>query len=91
MSFLCQQKAFSHDEENDDHLDDINTIEEEIYPNENQFDLCKLKLASRNDLMDHIEQNHVEYVKCVMEIAVLFGCLGLFGPLCALNFQSSMA
>ena len=60
---------FKHDEENDDHLDDINTIEEEIYPNENQCHLCKLKLASRNDLMDHIEQNHEEYVQGVMEIA----------------------
>ena len=60
---------FLHADENNEHLDDIETVEDEISQNGNQCHLCGLKLTSRNDMMDHVENNHVEYFQGIMEIS----------------------
>ena len=60
---------FLHGDEADDHLDNVETVEEEIALDANQCHLCGLKLASRNEVMEHVEKNHEAYFQGIMEIA----------------------
>ena len=61
------QISYGDENADQDHLDE--TVEEEISLNGNQHHLCGLKLTSRNDMMEHVENNHVEYFQGIMEIS----------------------
>ena len=58
-----------HGDETEDNLDNIETVEEDIPLNENDYHLCGLTLASRDKLMEHVENNHEAYFQGIMEIA----------------------
>ena len=49
---------FIHGDETEDYIDNIETVEEEIPFNENECHLCALELASRDEMMDHVENSH---------------------------------
>ena len=56
---------FVHDHDQAD--DDIETIEDDYILDENQCHLCRLQLASRDEVMDHVEAEHKEYFQGVLE------------------------
>ena len=63
---------FAHEiqenEANEEH-DDVEDVEEEYTLEQNECHLCNLKLSSRDDLWEHVENQHVEYFQGMLEFA----------------------
>ena len=48
---------------------EIVTVEEEITLKENQCHMCMLEFSSKDNVMDHIENDHADYFEGLMEYA----------------------
>ena len=61
---------FAHENEaNEEHMDEVEDVEDEYTLHQNECHLCNLKLSSRDDLWVHVENQHVEYFQGMLEFA----------------------
>ena len=57
------------DDDNDNEQADIESTDDDYSVGENQCHLCRLQLASKDDLMTHVEFSHEDYFEGVLEYA----------------------
>ena len=67
---------FAHENEaNEEHIEnveddeEVEDVEDEYILDQNECHLCHLKLSSRDDLWEHVENQHVEYFQGMLEFA----------------------
>ena len=61
---------FAHENEaNKDPIENAEDVEDEYSLDMNECHLCHLKLSSRDDLWEHVENQHVEYFQGMIEYA----------------------
>ena len=61
---------FGHENEaNKDTIENAEDVEDEYSLDMNECHLCHLKLSSRDDLWEHVENQHVEYFQGMIDYA----------------------